>query len=133
MKFLLDENFPLQLYRYLLDAGHEAEHIIALGQRGAADLALRERLAVEELVFLTHDTEFEDLPLRFRSRVIVSQLPQRLPIAERVEIWSRALERFVRDDPAESLFNLLPTGEIVAWAVEESPDGVTIRRSTRRI
>lgn len=133
MKFLLDENFPLQLYRHLLEAGHEAEHIIALGQRGAPDSALRERLAVEDLVFLTHDTEFEDQPPRFQSRIIISELPQRLPIAERVEIWSRALERFVRDDPAERLFNLLPSGEIVAWDVQESSGGVEIRRMTRRI
>jgi hypothetical protein len=34
LRILLDENFPLQLYRRLLDAGHDAEHIIALSQRG---------------------------------------------------------------------------------------------------
>lgn len=33
MKVLLDENFPLPLYHRLRAAGHDAEHIIVLGQR----------------------------------------------------------------------------------------------------
>jgi hypothetical protein len=132
LKFLLDENFPLQLYRRLLDTGREAEHVIALGQRGAPDTILRDRLVAEELVLLTHDTEFERLPAGCRSQVIVSRVPQRLPIAERVEIWAAALERFARQAPTERLFDLLPSGEIVAWAVDQSPDGVTVRRTTRR-
>jgi predicted nuclease of predicted toxin-antitoxin system len=53
LKFLLDENFPLQLYRQLLKTGHEAEHIITLGQRGAPDAVLRDRLVAEELVLLS--------------------------------------------------------------------------------
>ncbi len=31
MRILLDENFPLQLYRRLKEAGYDVEHIIALG------------------------------------------------------------------------------------------------------
>lgn len=86
MKILLDENFPLPLYRRLLETGHEAEHVIVLGQRGAPDAVLRDRLVAEELVLLTQDTEFERLP----------------------------------------------SGEIVAWAVDTSPEGVSVRRTTRR-
>lgn len=132
MKFLLDENFPLQLYRRLLETGREAEHVIALGQRGAPDAILRDRLVAEELVLLTHDAEFENLPPGCRSQVIVSRVPQRLAIAERVEIWAGALERFARQAPTERLFDLLPSGEIVAWAVEQSLGGVIVRRTTRR-
>lgn len=132
MKFLLDENFPLPLYRRLLEAGHEAEHVIVLGQRGAPDSALRERLVAEELVLLTHDTEFENVPPDLRSQVVVSRVPQRLSIAERVEIWAGALERFAREGPTERLFDLLPSGEFVAWVVEQPSEGVSVRRTTRR-
>jgi len=45
VKFLLDENFPLALYRRLREAGKEVEHVIALGQRGLGDDILRKRLA----------------------------------------------------------------------------------------
>ena len=41
MKILLDENFPLPLYHRLRAAGHDAEHIIVLGQRGIPDSAIR--------------------------------------------------------------------------------------------
>ena len=119
MKFLLDENFPLPLYRRLLDAGKEVEHVIALGQRGIGDNVLRRRLGAEALVFLTHDDEFGDIPADFRSQVIISRLPQRLPISERVEIWLAALESFAERRPAGRLFEILPSGELVAWEILE--------------
>lgn len=99
MRFLLDENFPLALYRRLRDAGKEVEHVIALGQRGVGDDVLRKRLATETLVFLTHDEEFGDIPADFRSQVIISDLPQRRP--------------------PERLFEILPSGELVAWEILE--------------
>lgn len=68
MKVLLDENFPLPPYRRLRERGHDAEHVIVLGQRGMPDSALRERLAKEALVFLTNDTEFEQLAGTFARR-----------------------------------------------------------------
>ncbi|MGQ0652336.1 MAG: DUF5615 family PIN-like protein [Betaproteobacteria bacterium] len=120
MKFLLDENFPLALYRRLRDAGKDAEHIIALGQRGIGDDALRARLAAEALVFLTQDDEFADIPGDFRSQVIISRLPQRLPIAERVEIWVAALEKLAARLPADRLFEVSPTGELLAWEITRS-------------
>ncbi len=62
MRILLDENFPIPLHRRLLADGHEAEHIITLGQRGISDVEIRRRLAAEgDLLFLTQDTEFAEL------------------------------------------------------------------------
>ena len=120
MKILLDENFPLPLYHRLRAAGHEAEHIIPLGQRGTPDSIIRQRLMAEELVFLTNDTKFEDLPADYRSQVVISRVPQRLPTSQRVEIWFSALERFLKRKPAGRLFDLFQTGQIVAWEIHES-------------
>ena len=117
MKFLLDENFPLPLNRRLREQGHDAEHLIELGKRGIPDSEIRRRLESEELVFLTHDAEFEDIPADLPSQVIISRLPQRLPTVERVEIWLKALNSFVERKPPERLFDLLPGGEIVAWQI----------------
>lgn len=81
MKVLLDENFPIQLYRRLLHAGYDAEHIIALGLRGVPDSYIRQWLTAEDdLVLLTQNSEFEQLPAGIRARVIVSQVAQSLPI-----------------------------------------------------
>jgi len=117
VKFLLDENFPLSLHRRLRQKGYNAEHVIVLGQRGMPDSALRERLAKETLVFLTNDAEFEQLADDIRSQVIISRLPQRLPTAQRVDIWMKALETFLERKPEGSLFDLMPNGEIVAWEI----------------
>ena len=119
MKVLLDENFPLPLYHRLRAAGHDVEHIIALGQRGLPDAAIRQRLTVEDLVFLTQDTEFEDLPVDCRAVVIISRVPQNLPIQRRVDIWFGALERLLAQPPAGKLFDLLENGEVVAWKIHE--------------
>ena len=119
MKLLLDENFPLPLYHRLRAAGHDVEHIIPLGQRGLSDMAIRRCLAAEDLVFLTQDTEFEDLAIDYRAIVVISRVPQGLPIRQRVDIWVGALERFLAQRPAGKLFDLLENGEVVAWRVED--------------
>ena len=121
MKVLLDENFPLPLYHRLRAAGHDAEHIIVLGQRGIPDSAIRQRLMAEELVFLTNDTEFEHLTAGYRAQVVISRVPQRLATARRVEIWFSALDGFLKAKRAGRLFDLHETGEIIAWAIHESP------------
>lgn len=126
MKILLDENFPLPLYKRLRQEGHDAEHIIALGRRGMSDAQLRQRLAHEALLFLTNDTEFEDVGIAWRAQVIISRLPQRLPIARRVEICFQALRRFLEQPPAEKLFDLMPDGQILAWEIREG--GRSLRR-----
>ena len=120
MKVLLDENFPLALYHRLKQAGYDAEHIIVLGQRGVSDAAIRQRLAVEQLVLLTNDTEFEDLPVDYEAQVIISRVPQSLPTRRRVEVWFEALEGFVRSRPPGRLFDLFETGQIVPWKIARS-------------
>lgn len=123
MRILLDENFPIQLYRRLQETGHSAEHIIALGLRGLpGDDDIRRRLAVEaDLVFLTQDTEFAELPSDTAATVIISRVPQAMPIALRVELWLHAIEDFLRNSTEEKLFEVLPDGRVVAWRVRDAP------------
>lgn len=115
MKILLDENFPLQLYRRLSLSGFEVEHIIVLGQRGLPDSYIRERIQEEDLVFLTQDAEFEKIPGNPRGAILISRIRQSLPIQKRTEIWFAAIKRFMSQKPAGTLFALLETGEVVAW------------------
>lgn len=119
MKILLDENFPLSLYHRLRAAGYDVEHIIVLGQRGIRDLELRRRIAEEDLVFLTHDTEFEDVPSGYRGIVIISRVRQGLPIQQRVQLWFDAMKGFLEQRPAGKLFDLFETGELVPWEIRE--------------
>ena len=120
MKVLLDENFPLPLYHHLRASGIEAEHIIVLGKRGLPDSDIRKRLAKEDLVFLTQDTEFEAMPVNCRATIIISRVRQSLSIQQRVEIWSKAIQSFAAHPPAGQLFDLLTTGEIIPWEIHEN-------------
>jgi predicted nuclease of predicted toxin-antitoxin system len=119
LKILLDENFPLPLYHRLQSAGYDVEHIIVLGQRGIKDSDLLKRLAREELIFLTHDTEFADFASRSIAKIIISRIRQYLPIRQRVEIWFNAITQFMNDLPNEKLFDLLETGEAVPLKIGE--------------
>ncbi|MDE3119923.1 MAG: DUF5615 family PIN-like protein [Nitrospirota bacterium] len=120
MKVPLDENFPLPLYHRLRAAGHDVEHVIVLGKRGAKDAELRRRIEREDLVFLTQDTEFADIPANYRGKVVISRVRQNLPIRQRVDLWCGALERFLGSVPPEKLFDLYETGKIVPWEIHES-------------
>jgi predicted nuclease of predicted toxin-antitoxin system len=119
VKLLLDENLPLPLYHELRAAGYDVEHIIVLGQRGLPDAVIRQRLALEELVFLTQDTEFEDLPADYRAIVIISRVRQNLPIQQRVDIWFKAIQNFLTFKPPGKLFELLETGEVMPWEIHK--------------
>lgn len=115
MKFLLDENFPLPLYHRLRSSGYDVEHVIVLGRRGLPDSAIIERLAREDLVFLTCDLEFMSAAAGLRSTIIVLRVSQNRPIVRRVEIWFAALEAFRSQRPAGDIFELLDSGEIVPY------------------
>jgi len=58
VKVLLDENFPLDLRRTLRADGLYADHVITLGWRGVPVSELRARVQDDDVIFLTHDTEF---------------------------------------------------------------------------
>lgn len=76
------------------------------------DSQIRERLASEDdLVLLTQDAEFEELPAS-GGQVIISRVPQGLPIERRVEVWMDALDEFVRSEPEGRVFEILPSGEL---------------------
>ena len=114
----MDENFPVRLHRRLRDAGHQVEHLITSGQRGLPDAAIRERLRQEaDLVFLTQDTEFEELAAGVAGTVVISRVPQALPLGDRLEVWQSALERFLIERPPGRLFELVPPGEMVPLEV----------------
>jgi hypothetical protein len=116
VRILLDENFPLSLVLRLREEGHEVEHIILLGLRGTSDRTILDRLNSEELLFLTNDQEFLDLPLA-RSPVIVSQVTQALPIAARVEIWLKAIREYSSRAWDEKLFEVFDDGRLRPWKV----------------
>jgi len=114
MKILLDENFPLALVRELLQQGYEAEHMILPGLRGTPDDNIIDRLGSEDLLFLTNDREFLDLPSG-RSSVIVSRVTQKRAVKMRIEIWLAAIGEYFSQSREERLFEVLDDGKLIAW------------------
>jgi Domain of unknown function (DUF5615) len=115
VRILLDENFPLALHRALREANHQSEHIIELGLQGISDARILERLAREELLFLTQDEDFLGVRTELKAVVMVSRVPQALPTRARVTIWLRAIEAYCRDKPVERMFEVDAQGRLLPW------------------
>jgi Domain of unknown function (DUF5615) len=121
LKTLLDENFPLALYRRLAADGEDVEHIITVGWRGASDRRIRERLVEKDLLFLTQDEDFLfDEPTE--ALVVLSRVRQARSLAERVEIWRRAILDLRQNPRPQRRFELMDDGSLVAW--EQTSPGV---------
>ena len=118
MRILLDENFPLALLTALREAGFTSEHIVDLGLRGTSDAQILRRLSVEELLFLTQDSDCLGLPPGLKSVVLVSRVPQDLPTRVRVGIWLRAVTSYLREKPDGRLFEIDSQGRLQPWRVE---------------
>jgi Domain of unknown function (DUF5615) len=118
LKILLDENFPLALYRSIKADGEDIEHIITLGLRGTSDQHIREHLFAKDVLFLTHDEDFLfDRPTD--ATVVVSRVRQSRRLVERVEIWRLAVLNLIRNPRPERRFELMDDGYLLAW--EEGP------------
>jgi hypothetical protein len=121
LKILLDENFPLALYRSLKADGQNVEHIITLGLRGTSDQHIRERLLDKDVLFLTHDEDFLfDQPSE--AVVVVSRVRQTRRLVERLDIWRAAVLDLTRNPRPERRFELMDDGYLLEW--EQGPDGV---------
>jgi hypothetical protein len=84
------------------------------------DSGIRERISREEIVFLTQESEFEKMPADQRGIILISRIRQSLPFQKRTEIWFSAVKKFMAEKPVGKLFELLETGEVVAWDVHEA-------------
>ncbi len=124
MRILLDENFPLVLMGRLRSLGFAADHIVAMGERGLPDSAIRERLETEpDFVFVTQDVEFEEWDFPCRGIVVVSHVRQGLPIEDRVGIWTRALLTLDVQPADVRLFELWEPGTLAPITIHRAPEG----------
>jgi predicted nuclease of predicted toxin-antitoxin system len=61
MKFLLDQNLPVVLAKWLVARGHEAEHAKRLGLQEADDLAIMRHAMQTGAIVITKDGDFRHL------------------------------------------------------------------------
>ncbi len=77
MRFLVDEQLPPALARWLSGKGHTAEHVVELGCGGASDRAIWELAERLDAVIITKDEDFSRFRLASKSgpRVVWLRLP----------------------------------------------------------
>lgn len=120
MKALLDENIPVGLASRLSALGWEVDHPVLSNRRGLPDAAFFERIHSEEdLIFLTHDSDFDSVAASAAGQVVISHVNQSRPLSERIDIWAAALEALRRESLPERLFDLLDDGTLVPTEILE--------------
>ncbi len=73
-----------------------------------------------DLLFLTQDTEFADLPADTAATVMSSRVPQFIPIARRVDLWLHAVDDFLQHPRPGRLFEVFPDGRVVGWEIRDT-------------
>lgn len=114
MKVLLDENFPLGLVRVLQADGLQVEHIITLNWRGASDARIRERLSDKDVVFLTQDDDFL-FGASVDATIVVSRVRQSRRLADRIDVWRKAIASLSAAAPPTCVFELTDDGVLEPW------------------
>lgn len=114
MTVRLDENFPLDLVRVLQADGVQVEHIITLGWRGASDTRIRERLSDKDVVFLTQDDDFL-FGTSVDATIVVSRVRQSRRLADRIEVWRKAITSLSAAVQTTCVFELTDQGVLEPW------------------
>ena len=102
MRFLVDEQLPPALARWLVAEGHEAEHVYDLGLTGLSDTQVTQRALKTGAVVVTKDEDYLSLRLRFGPVQVlwmrVGNVSNRCLFARLAQVWSGASERLQDGD-----------------------------------
>ena len=71
MRFLVDDQLPIALARWLTAQGHEASHVFEIGLTGATDRVLWEVVRSQGAVMVTKDADFINLQRQLPGPAIV--------------------------------------------------------------
>jgi predicted nuclease of predicted toxin-antitoxin system len=65
LRFLVDAQLPPTLAHWLVERGHEAEHVFDVGLAAAEDIAIWRKAVDEGRILVTKDRDFEELATRY--------------------------------------------------------------------
>lgn len=98
MRFLLDEQLPPALAKWMVKQGKEADHVARLKLLGAVDPEIAHFAVRKGYVLVSKDADFSDLLREEPSlRVLwlrVGNLSNRELLARLEEVWSEVIARF---------------------------------------
>ncbi|MHA2271615.1 MAG: DUF5615 family PIN-like protein [Candidatus Hodarchaeales archaeon] len=86
MDFLLDENVPRTLGRFLTEAGHSVVDLEMLGHRGASNGQVAQISLEQDMVIITFDADFLSLrkELQKQARILLIKMHPRDPAKARL-------------------------------------------------
>ena len=87
-------------------------------ERSDGDQQIRGRLFDKDVLFLTHDEDFLfDAPTE--AIVVLSRVRQSRSLAERVDVWRRAIVDLAQNRRPELRFESMDDGTLLAWEHED--------------
>ena len=109
VRFLVDENLPLSLVRFLRESGHHVLDVAASPIRGSSDEQLWKRAAREEHILVTRDLDFPFPKIRpYPSGLIIVRVPDTFTGEQITRIFSEAIKRMQPEDLEGSVTVITP-------------------------
>ncbi len=71
MRFIVDDQLPVALARWLTAQGHEAKHVYDIGLTGATDRVIWEIVRMQGAVMVTKDADFINLQRQLPGPAVV--------------------------------------------------------------
>jgi predicted nuclease of predicted toxin-antitoxin system len=96
LRFLADAGISPTTIQFLLQSGHEATHVRALGMQRASDFEIVERARVDSSIVLTFDLDFGEilaLGVLDRPSVVILRLSDERPVAVNPRLFAVINER----------------------------------------
>lgn len=94
MRFLVDENLPLEIIEYLLSVNHDVFDVAASDLRGSSDKILWSKAAEEKRIIITRDLDYPMPRLRPSPfGVILIRVPSDFKAAVIAKIFKEAIAK----------------------------------------
>lgn len=108
MRFLVDENIPVEIVEYLRNLGHDVLDVAASEHRGATDTNLWHVATAENRVIITHHRDFPVLGQDALPPALILVRPQNNLPAAVLELFRSFWEQVAEEDVSGHVYSVQP-------------------------
>ncbi|MFQ5779178.1 MAG: DUF5615 family PIN-like protein [Nitrospiria bacterium] len=118
MRFLVDENLPFSLVRYLQESGHDVFDVAASPLRGSPDKHLWKKSAQEKRILISKDLDFPFPHIHpYPAGLILIRVPDTFTGKQITRLFSKAMKKTGLED-LKGCITVIAPGRVRARQLE---------------